>query len=156
MSEGPNLKLAGLVILMTLAAVLVISKPYLSYQYVRASEAPITLQALVVTPNSRDVSCTKLFKIVDGKPSAAGVFPALPNDVPDPNTFRENIDGEIITITGYPYVWQTENLITGTKTQQAVNLIDVVAWQGKGYSFETKHADHSAKQFVRKPYKTCQ
>lgn len=129
-------------------------QPYMQREYVRLSDAPVTIEAEYFTVTG-DPLCTKLYRVIDSKITNNGVFPNMPQDIPDPHNLAELKDGDRLALTGFLYEWHETNLITGTTSQRAINMMDVIGYQALNINYQTKLTDITPGAFRHENYTNC-
>ena len=128
-----------------------LTKPYMDYQSVRLAGEPIEVVAEYKSMTG-DALCTKLYDVNSGK----GIFPNVPNDVPDPHDMATLKEGDRITLIGYPYECQAKNLSTGNIQKKSSGMMDVIAWnKADNEIFKTQLKNQDPQQFDRKNYTDC-
>lgn len=128
-----------------------LTKPYMDYQSQRLNNI-LTEVNVEYRSMTGDPLCTKLYDVVSGR----GIFPNVPDDVPDPHTIASLQEGDRITLIGYQYEWQARNLITGKTDKRALGMIDVVAWNNAtDLHFKSQLENPQPQQFKRENYSDC-
>ncbi len=128
-----------------------LTKPYMSYQSVRIGDTPTTIEVEYLSMTG-DALCTKLYEINNHQ----GIFPNVPDDLPDPHSIPSLKEGDRITLVGYPYEWQAKNLITQSVKKKPIGMVDVVAWnKGAEIRFASNSKNLSPDKFKRENYSDC-
>jgi len=146
--------LLGIVIFIITIIVLLL-QPYMKYSYVRTSNTPTTIIAEFYTVTD-DALCTQFYKIEEGKLTNKGIFPNMPNDIPDPHLSTEFKDGDRISLTGFSYEWWATNILTGRIQKRSINMIDVISWESSNSTFfKSENLDLSPTTFKHENYVNC-
>jgi len=127
----------------------------MEYDYVRDSETPTTLVAEYYNVTD-DALCTRFYEVESDEITNLGIYPRMPNDIPDPHSISEFRDGDRISLTGYTYHWRETNIITGSIRVRKINRIDVISWKkGDGFSFLSQKPRASNTRFKSENYIGC-
>lgn len=141
----------SLLLLVVIAFFVWLTKPYMSYQSVRIGDKPTTIEVEYLSMTG-DALCTKLYEIN----SHQGIFPNVPDDLPDPHSISSFKEGDRITLVGYRYEWQAKNLITQSVKKKPIGMVDVVAWsKGAEVQFASSSQNLSPDKFKRENYSDC-
>ncbi|WDE07923.1 hypothetical protein SG34_014150 [Thalassomonas viridans] len=150
-----KIKILSVAVICLTAFGLWLFQPYMQREYVRLSETPVTIEAEYFTVTCEPL-CTQLYRVENGKITNNGVFPNMPADIPDPHSISELKDGDRLLLTGYLYVWQETNLITGSISTREINMIDVIRWQTPDrVSYKSQQSNHAPAAFRHENYTDC-
>ena len=149
------MKFLFIIIICLVAGFIWLLQPYMQREYVRISNSLTTIEAEYITVTG-DPLCTNFYRVEGGKISNNGIFPNMPEDIPDPHSLTEFKDGDRVKLTGFLYQWRETNLITGAVSTRQINMIDVLGWQSSASAnYQSKQADTSPGAFRHENYTNC-